>query len=73
MRVRFDVSRRDEFGELGGYLNEFTQSLQQTFRELIGSADSLALTASQNAQISEQTHPRRWTSRKTACIQLHRR
>ncbi|EGH47175.1 histidine kinase, HAMP region: chemotaxis sensory transducer, partial [Pseudomonas syringae pv. pisi str. 1704B] len=55
MRVRFDVSRRDEFGELGGYLNEFTQSLQQTFRQLIGSADNLALTASQNAQISEQT------------------
>ncbi|EPM58556.1 methyl-accepting chemotaxis protein [Pseudomonas syringae pv. actinidiae ICMP 19073] len=55
MRVRFDVSRRDEFGELGGYLNEFTQSLQQTFRELIGSADTLALTASQNAQVSEQT------------------
>ncbi|WP_419146549.1 methyl-accepting chemotaxis protein [Pseudomonas syringae] len=55
MRVRFDVSRRDEFGELGGYLNEFTQSLQQTFRQLIGSADALALTASQNAQISEQT------------------
>ncbi|MDU8620985.1 methyl-accepting chemotaxis protein [Pseudomonas syringae] len=55
MRVRFDVSRRDEFGELGGYLNEFTQSLQQTFRQLIGSADTLALTASQNAQISEQT------------------
>ncbi|WP_024697343.1 methyl-accepting chemotaxis protein [Pseudomonas avellanae] len=55
MRVRFDVSRRDEFGELGGYLNEFAQSLQQTFRELIGSADTLALTASQNAQVSEQT------------------
>ncbi|ROL69098.1 methyl-accepting chemotaxis protein [Pseudomonas chlororaphis] len=55
MRVRFDVSRKDEFGELGGYLNELTQALQKTFRELIGSADTLAQTASDNAQISERT------------------
>lgn len=55
MRVRFDVSRKDEFGELGGYLNELTQVLQQTFRELIGSADTLAQTASDNAQASEVT------------------
>ena len=55
MRVRFDVSRKDEFGELGGYLNELTQSLQTTFRELIGSADTLAQSASENAVVSEQT------------------
>ncbi|RBH56704.1 MULTISPECIES: methyl-accepting chemotaxis protein [Pseudomonas] len=55
MRVRFDVSRKDEFGELGGYLNELTQSLQTTFRELIGSADTLAQSASDNAVVSEQT------------------
>ena len=55
MRVRFDVSRKDEFGELGGYLNELTQALQKTFRELIGSADTLAQTASDNAQVSERT------------------
>nr|WP_191489131.1 methyl-accepting chemotaxis protein [Pseudomonas sp. FEN] len=55
MRVRFDVSRKDEFGELGGYLNELTQALQTTFRELIGSADTLAQSASDNALVSEQT------------------
>ena len=55
MRVRFDVSRKDEFGELGGYLNELTQSLQTTFRELIGSADTLAQSASDNAVVIEQT------------------
>jgi methyl-accepting chemotaxis protein len=55
MRVRFNVSRKDEFGELGGYLNELTDSLQTTLRELTHSADSLAQTADSNAQISEQT------------------
>ncbi|MBH3440579.1 HAMP domain-containing protein [Pseudomonas lutea] len=55
MRVRFDVSRKDEFGELGGYLNELTASLQDTLRELTRSADSLAQTADSNAEISERT------------------
>jgi methyl-accepting chemotaxis protein len=55
MRVRFDVSRKDEFGELGGHLNELTQVLQTTFRQLIGSADTLAQSANENAQVSEQT------------------
>lgn len=55
MRVSFDVSRKDEFGELGGYLNELTTALRKTFRELIGSADALAVTAGSNALNSEQT------------------
>ena len=55
MRVSFDVSRKDEFGELGGHLNELTSALQKTFRELISSADALAVTASNNALNSEQT------------------
>jgi len=55
MRVSFDVSRKDEFGELGGYLNELTAALRKTFRELIGSADALAVTAGSNALNSEQT------------------
>ena len=55
MRVSFDVSRKDEFGELGGHLNELTSALQKTFRELISSADALAVTAGNNALNSEQT------------------
>lgn len=55
MRVSFDVSRKDEFGELGGYLSELTAALRKTFRELIGSADALAVTAGSNALNSEQT------------------
>jgi methyl-accepting chemotaxis protein len=55
MRVSFDVSRKDEFGELGGYLNELTVALRTTFRELISSADNLATTADNNALSSEQT------------------
>ncbi|TWI57471.1 methyl-accepting chemotaxis protein [Pseudomonas duriflava] len=55
MRVRFDVQRKDEFGELGGYLNELTDTLQNTIRQLTRSADQLAQTAQDNAQISEQT------------------
>ncbi|KQQ60035.1 chemotaxis protein [Pseudomonas sp. Leaf127] len=55
MRVSFDVSRRDEFGELGGYLNELTGALRTIFTELIRSADSLAVTAGNNALNSEQT------------------
>nr|WP_109513613.1 methyl-accepting chemotaxis protein [Pseudomonas ovata] len=55
MRVSFDVSRRDEFGELGGYLNELTGALRTIFTELIRSADTLAVTAGNNALNSEQT------------------
>lgn len=55
MRVSFDVARKDEFGELGGYLNELTVALRKTFRELISSADALATTADNNALSSEQT------------------
>ncbi len=55
MRVSFDVSRRDEFGELGGYLNELTGALRTIFTELIRSAEALAVTAGNNALNSEQT------------------
>lgn len=40
---------------MGGYLNELTKALQKTFRELISSADALAVTAGSNALNSEQT------------------
>jgi methyl-accepting chemotaxis protein len=55
MRVRFDTRRKDEFGELGSHLNELTQALQTTFRELSGSTDRLSQTSGVNAQTSRDT------------------
>jgi methyl-accepting chemotaxis protein len=55
MRVRFDTRRKDEFGELGSHLNELTQALQTTFRELSGSTDRLSQTSGINAQTSRDT------------------
>jgi methyl-accepting chemotaxis protein len=55
MRVRFDHSSKDEFGELGGYLNGLADNLRSTFAALNISADELASVAEGNAQISERT------------------
>ncbi|MCY0966790.1 methyl-accepting chemotaxis protein [Parathalassolituus penaei] len=55
MRVRFDTRRSDEFGELGGHLNELTDNLQTTFRELSSAADRLSHTSGTNAQTSRDT------------------
>ncbi len=55
LRVQFDVRRKDEFSELGGYLNELIRSLQTTVQTLTQSADDLRGTAQGNADISAST------------------
>ncbi len=55
LRVQFDVRRKDEFSELGGYLNELIRSLQTTVQTLTQSADDLRRTAQGNAEISAST------------------
>ncbi|MDH2432546.1 methyl-accepting chemotaxis protein [Pokkaliibacter sp. MBI-7] len=55
LRVRFSSNSRDEFGELGDYLNELTAALQTTVREQIDSAERLAQTSQDTEQISHQT------------------
>ncbi|QNR00064.1 chemotaxis protein [Pseudomonas oryzihabitans] len=55
LRVQFDVRRKDEFSELGGYLNELIRSLQTTVQTLTQSADDLRHTALANADISAST------------------
>ncbi|MDR6179060.1 methyl-accepting chemotaxis protein [Pseudomonas sp. SORGH_AS 211] len=55
LRVQFDVRRKDEFSELGGYLNELIRSLQTTVQTLTQSADDLRRTALANADISAST------------------
>ena len=55
LRARFTVTRQDEFGELGTYLNELTSTLQNTVREQMESAEQLAQTAQDTEQVSVQT------------------
>jgi len=55
LRVQFDVRRKDEFSELGGYLNELIRSLQTTVQTLTQSADDLRRTAQVNADVSAST------------------
>ena len=55
LRVQFDVRRKDEFSELGGYLNELIRSLQTTVQTLTQSADDLRRTSQANADISAST------------------
>ncbi|WP_409421617.1 methyl-accepting chemotaxis protein [Pseudaeromonas sp. ZJS20] len=55
LRAQFTVERRDEFGELGTYLNELTTTLQNTVREQMESAEQLAQTAQDTEQVSLQT------------------
>lgn len=55
LRVQFEQSTRDEFGELGGYLNGLASNLRDTFSSLTSSADELTAVADRNASISERT------------------
>lgn len=55
LRIRFDVSSKDEFGELGMYLNELIAVLQRTVNDLTNAADALTHTAELNAGISVRT------------------
>lgn len=55
LRVQFDQSGRDEFAELGGYLNQLTQNLRQTFIELSRGSDNLSEVSTRNASISDET------------------
>ncbi|MFP8966178.1 methyl-accepting chemotaxis protein [Pokkaliibacter sp. CJK22405] len=55
LRSRFDVSRKDEFGQLGIQLNKLTSTLQELIVQMTGEADRLAVMAEENAAISEQS------------------
>lgn len=52
--VQFTQSK-DEFGELGGYLNGLVENLRDVFKSLNVSADELTNVANRNAQISDTT------------------
>ncbi|MGL5287636.1 MAG: HAMP domain-containing protein, partial [Aeromonas sp.] len=53
LRARFARGQQDEFGELGGYLNELTATLQSTVREQLEAAERLAGTSRDNERISD--------------------
>ncbi|PPC74561.1 methyl-accepting chemotaxis protein [Pokkaliibacter plantistimulans] len=55
LRVQFNSTSKDEFAELGRYLNELNQTLSRTLSELANSADTLAQSSESNAQISNTT------------------
>jgi methyl-accepting chemotaxis protein len=55
LRVKFEQSDKDEFGELGGYLNGLATNLRETLSSLSTSADSLTNVAEHNANISART------------------
>lgn len=55
LSVTFEHSTKDEFGELGGYLNGLVENLRDVFKSLKISADELKDLASRNAQVSETT------------------
>jgi len=55
LRVQFDQSDKDEFGELGRYLNGLVANLRDTLSSLTTSADNLTDVAERNANISERT------------------
>lgn len=55
LRVQFDQSDKDEFGELGRYLNGLAANLRDTLSSLTASADNLTDVAERNANISERT------------------
>ena len=55
-RVRFAQSGKDEFGELGGYLNSLADELRDTLSSLNTSVDELANVANNNVDISERTN-----------------
>lgn len=55
LRVEFEHSAKNEFGELGGYLNGLADNLRGVFRSLTQSADELTHVADRNAGISDTT------------------
>jgi len=54
--VQFKHSTKDEFGELGGYLNGLADNLRNTFSSLNTSVDELSDVANHNVSISERTN-----------------
>ncbi|MFY0656461.1 MAG: methyl-accepting chemotaxis protein [Neptunomonas phycophila] len=54
MRVRFDTASKDEFAELGGYLNDLGDTLKDTFAALNKASDRLASTSEKNARFSTE-------------------
>lgn len=55
MRVHFAQKGKDEFSELGGYLNGLVGNLRQTLSSLYQTSEQLAVVSEQNAAISERT------------------
>lgn len=55
LTVKFEAATKDEFGELGGYLNGLVDNLRSVFSSLNISADELSNVAARNAQISDST------------------
>ncbi len=55
LTVKFEAATKDEFGELGGYLNGLVDNLRSVFSSLNISADELSHVATRNAQISDST------------------
>jgi len=53
--VEFEHSAKNEFGELGGYLNGLVSNLREVFKSLNISADHLTSVAERNANISDTT------------------
>ncbi len=55
LRVEFEHSSKNEFGELGGYLNGLAVNLRGVFAALTRAADELTSVADSNAAISDST------------------
>ncbi|MBP0048367.1 HAMP domain-containing protein [Marinobacterium sp. AK62] len=55
LRVSFDGTRRDEFGELGQALNEVVEGLREMVTTIMRGSEHLSGVASQSSAISEQT------------------
>ncbi|MFB9134540.1 methyl-accepting chemotaxis protein [Vibrio olivae] len=55
LSVEFEHSAKNEFGELGGYLNNLAENLRNVFSSLNISAGELTDVADRNAQISDST------------------
>ncbi|QEW06655.1 methyl-accepting chemotaxis protein [Nitrincola iocasae] len=55
MTVSFDAARKDEFGELGGYLNELSATLHKTLKEIAQISELLEEKSQNNADYSAST------------------
>jgi len=55
MRVEFDCSRDDEFGQLSSAMNEVVSKLSVLLRQISDGAENLSVVAERNAGISNQT------------------